>query len=1632
MLHVLLAAFAKPPQYQHQKNPQDLYQNVASSPHGHDGNGPSRNDNDPQYYPHPGHSRSWSEVRNPNSQTPSSYLPPISTLALDIGPSADCMSAFTNRQMAMDNKHSKGSGIDQPFREHDPKSHQTPFCPPLLRRQSISQNDLQLFRSLSNDRVQSSEAEEMTTEKLELSSVRVDRLKKGPLTKEHASLTTDQLERMIDGLGVATGDGQSPSKQHTPIPSTASYCNSTPRIDPARLSRIRAQVVAFLGHRYSVHDYTVPRLFVVLPDPNASPSSNDESTINSYRLYFLCECSPSFTLPLGSGLNHLHIAKHVGYAIELGRLSEFFKRYGHMILNLLIFLHYGQESAHTTTSSDQPSFSKRQSLVGQDSKPAAHGFDQRQEELQVLKRVEKLSSLRRSDLPQALAQDMEVRVSKMIEFLESLLFPDDNITSTQSGKPASKGSAGTDFGAQKHPSQDDSVEEPLRGLVNINDLHELYSYLGMANFSTRLQTGQLGNMFRISNVKGQVSWVCTYHYRWTFLEKNVDDFERWITTRGGLFDKPTGALSITLVSRAHTRTFCSWIANKVAPSLIEVHLRLGWPFGKKDLWRLARALAQSTVTVLSLDGCADIDDPGYMSLHKKYDPILHLISHGQLRSLELRRLPSMFARMSQKTVKAPSLRRLELGPGMIVDSETRGVLASFLSSCSGLQDLVLPGFRISDYHLQSIFMGVRSNHALTTLNIPGSFVDDGAAIVLAQGLFSTSICHLDLSRNERLTDVGATRVIRAVGPRLTSLKMAQTGFGDGAATALAKSMDGISITTTLRDQLQMQHRLDIAALTAGHRPGIRVRIGGGDVGGDTVFPAIAASLSDPVVTESRKQTHAVGHLVYLDIEDNQCTQQGFHELAKIKSRLYLTYLNLAGSAGLEDDECARILERVASAELRTLRLSFTGFGDQSAKALANSLLETPVQPLSNNMESREETPEGPLCHLTELDLQGCIIGTEGTGALCHALDQCRVASRLKILDFGHCPNLNDHHGMQLVKTLLLPTVVDRMMPTSSPTPLEGFREESAIDMRSPSIATIPLRQNSFSQDQYDLGMAARRKSAMRTGPVQGQGLLVMSESTPAQLGHTMSENGLPVIASPSMQPSAVIVSDDPPRILHMPPIGFFSNVRQLDLKSTLIGDDTAFGLAQVLFQPWLLLESLTVLEPASMTLQGLCWIVEAMCENMTVTEFGIGQSNMIIRDYDNGERNEYDRFGAALVNLLELNKRLRSLTTISAPLGAVAKGLLLNQSLHSLYLIRSKGVLEDLQLMGQALGFNRALLVFWMGASDESLLGNLQPPVFVPSALPDDGSRPFGAADQMHVESQYTHNQKTQHTRSEHENVYRNFHLHHQQKQHEQQFQQQQHLQQQQQQHKNRLHGHQKVDLKPHRLKALVQNRFGLDQESQASQHRSLRHRHQRTISHTSIPHHSPSLTRTRSMDRVPTMSSSRGDGRYRTSHAPSMPATSRVFPANTGTSVGGVGAVLSNNVMTTLTRNPLMEGIRRNHSLIKVVLDLVVPTAAMPISHTLTATSTVQQQQQQQAFQRQNTRQSMISQQMEGGSGGALSSEAIYNAQFQQQQQLNKKMAINRKLLRDRGRVGWEELKLLGIDDDIVREVCNSGEYFF
>ncbi|KAF9362268.1 hypothetical protein BGX34_006493, partial [Mortierella sp. NVP85] len=98
-----------------------------------------------------------------------------------------------------------------------------------------------------------------------------------------------------------------------------------------RLVMLQNGVRALLTQTYELHEYPIPRLFIVLPDERSSSSK--------FRLYFLCECGEHTKSTNSKIPHHIHLAKHEGYNIE--RPQEFFQQYGSYVLTILQMLKYG-------------------------------------------------------------------------------------------------------------------------------------------------------------------------------------------------------------------------------------------------------------------------------------------------------------------------------------------------------------------------------------------------------------------------------------------------------------------------------------------------------------------------------------------------------------------------------------------------------------------------------------------------------------------------------------------------------------------------------------------------------------------------------------------------------------------------------------------------------------------------------------------------------------------------------------------------------------------------------------------------------------------------------------------------------------------------------------------------------------------------------------------------------------------------------------------------------------------------------------------------------------------------------------------------------------------------------------------
>ncbi|KAG0205525.1 hypothetical protein BGX31_002930, partial [Mortierella sp. GBA43] len=107
---------------------------------------------------------------------------------------------------------------------------------------------------------------------------------------------------------------------------------------------IENKLQAIMQQNYELHEYPIPRLFIVLPKPKRRRDRMTHPLSKQFRLYFLCECG-DHTIGAGRGNlpNKIHLAKHGGY--DLDQPNEFFQRYGSYVLTMMKFVKYGVMAA---------------------------------------------------------------------------------------------------------------------------------------------------------------------------------------------------------------------------------------------------------------------------------------------------------------------------------------------------------------------------------------------------------------------------------------------------------------------------------------------------------------------------------------------------------------------------------------------------------------------------------------------------------------------------------------------------------------------------------------------------------------------------------------------------------------------------------------------------------------------------------------------------------------------------------------------------------------------------------------------------------------------------------------------------------------------------------------------------------------------------------------------------------------------------------------------------------------------------------------------------------------------------------------------------------------------------------------
>ncbi|KAF9981657.1 hypothetical protein BGZ65_003707 [Modicella reniformis] len=396
-----------------------------------------------------------------------------------------------------------------------------------------------------------------------------------------------------------------------------------------RLAIIQSRVQAILTQTYELHEYPIPRLFIVLPKAVGLRDKFKGLLSDQFRLYFLCECGTHTMSEVSKTPHEIHLAKHEGY--DLDQPTEFFERYGSYVLTLMQMIKYGIVAAGLVVP------------------PLANfkivdGLDTAQKHLEYLKK------------------NIAPLVEDTIGFLQDI-------------------KSNNEMGSEL--ATDHTEFEQLEALEGA-DLRQLGSYLKVKDKGC-----VLGNLYRIVTPEGHVKWVCFDHYKTSYRESAIRQLRDIIEINNGRFIEEKGRIEIGITSNTLAKQF--YDAMVKARGIQELDITLKWDATMDNLRSLCNAITKANVIHLTVDGThfksSALD---LINRSQRYDPILQLASNSRVQSLHLQGFDAFFSRISKSSLaSAPKFRAFVMDSGFPPNEKTIKSFNDFLEQCPSLTILKL-------------------------------------------------------------------------------------------------------------------------------------------------------------------------------------------------------------------------------------------------------------------------------------------------------------------------------------------------------------------------------------------------------------------------------------------------------------------------------------------------------------------------------------------------------------------------------------------------------------------------------------------------------------------------------------------------------------------------------------------------------------------------------------------------------------------------------------------------------------------------------------------------------------------------------------------------------------------------------
>ncbi|KAF9180314.1 hypothetical protein BGZ51_006296 [Haplosporangium sp. Z 767] len=536
-----------------------------------------------------------------------------------------------------------------------------------------------------------------------------------------------------------------------------------------RLSVIQTRIQTLITQTYELHEYPIPRLFIMLPKDRELWDRLNPFT-HTFRLYFLCECGkhtkPSATTSATSTAStishHVHIAKHEGY--DLQRPTEFFEKYGPYVLTMMQMVKYGVVTAGIAVPA-----------IGQ--LKLAEGIDNAKAGLDIKKYT--LGSL----------------MDEAISYVQNQVKDGNNIEAPDSTE-----------------NEDVFTQEALEG----SDLRQLESFL-----KTKDEGKVLGNLYRIVTTEGHVKWVCLDHYRENYKESATAQLRDLVTVNGGVFDEQQGSVDTELSSPSAANDFYETLVR--ARGVQSLSIKLAWDATKAELQQFHDAIMRSNILALRMDG-SSFDRPprDFVNRGSRFDPLLRLMIGSKLNSFSLLKCDKFLERVSSNLKGTTStLRALRLDQSMFM---RRSVLeqkttARIYKHCPNLKEL-----NVDCTDLDSAYLLVKDSMlalpSLSVVRIVKTQEADEATLHVKDGKVSSMDLILEEALGSSLLFSGSVRTLTL--SRYIFAEYDPKHFNSSNFVAANPDLENLSLESSIYGLFATMHHID--RLAYGHARSLAVTI----------------------------------------------------------------------------------------------------------------------------------------------------------------------------------------------------------------------------------------------------------------------------------------------------------------------------------------------------------------------------------------------------------------------------------------------------------------------------------------------------------------------------------------------------------------------------------------------------------------------------------------------------------------------------------------------------------------------------------------------------------------------------------------------------------------------------------------